>query len=190
MDINLSYNLLAILYILMVVQKLIDFKLESNVRKKHDNYKEFHIYKKDFLYMIATTTIFVIIAISLLVFIGGTPYNINGPILVVLLNILAIVSIHSKFFVLPSENVVIFGEEIKKENIEIMKTFKRSIGGNKYIIYVKPKPDKEHFQCYEFYSTSDKLREALDLPEPKDKKTAKEEAKELAKKEAHELNNN
>ncbi|OOO00536.1 MAG: hypothetical protein ATN35_06870 [Epulopiscium sp. Nele67-Bin004] len=148
MEIRLSYSLIFMLYILVIITKSIELAFAKNYIQNNEQAKEFRIYRKDFIYVVASVSFVGIIIITALTLWGGTPYNYNGPIITLLLVVLAIVSGTTKILVANVDHYIINGENIVNEKIIKVKASKKFLY-TQYVIYA----DKEDNNTitYEFY---------------------------------------
>ncbi len=148
MEIRLSYSLIFILYILVLITKSIELAFAKNYIQNNVQSKEFRIYKKDFIYVVASVSFVGIIIITALTLWGGTPYNLNGPIITLLLIVLAMISGTTKILVANVNHFIINGENIVNEKIIKVKTSKKFVF-TQYIIYSDKEDDNTI--TYEFY---------------------------------------
>ncbi|OOB78882.1 MAG: hypothetical protein ATN34_04755 [Epulopiscium sp. Nele67-Bin002] len=161
MELKWSYVLLGVLYVIVAVTKMIIYKLEEDIKKEY-TVEAFPIFRKDFLYLVALGCLVTAIIISIVTVVFGTPYNIHGPILTLLLVALAIANSTSHIMVLESGSVIVCGEEIERGRIEKIKTTEVYFGFSKHVMYVTPKKkdtdkpkkdaDPDSTPLYEFYS--------------------------------------
>ncbi len=156
MDIRLSYTLIAIVYVMNVIVKLLTIKINTSTKTK---IKEYPIYKRDFLWLIVISMVLVTALITVLCFTNQTPYNINAPILSVLLIGAWALTLNLKFMMLEDNKIFLDGEIINIKVIREILYDEKLLGSTKYIIYVRDKND--NLISHEFYSRDKDLKEIL-----------------------------
>ncbi|OON95666.1 MAG: hypothetical protein ATN36_07690 [Epulopiscium sp. Nele67-Bin005] len=100
MEVAWSYNLIKLLYVILIVAKILNIYIIKNIENNHD-VKKFNIYKKDFAVLIAFGCLVCAIIINIMIFVGGTPFNQDIVVITVLM--LGIAFLSSRSSVLMGE---------------------------------------------------------------------------------------
>lgn len=148
-NVKWAYCLIAVIYIMLIILKAINYKNLQAYRKSHPElFKVFSI-KKDFFTTVSIVCILVTLAINSAALLGGRPLNISSMIVTCFVIGFTIINSFGAIYYTPSESsVFLLGYELDDIVIQSMKykkrknsyvlnlTFERDIDGYNYVKFV------------------------------------------------------
>nr|WP_302596006.1 hypothetical protein [uncultured Cellulosilyticum sp.] len=163
MDIKWSYYLIALIYVLVIVLRLINMGKATKFKEEHVSHLKFFTIKKDFFTTVTIICIVVTVAINGAALIGGKNLNMNSIIITLLVIGFTLINSFTSILLDEEGNKALFyGYTIEEGEIESLKAKEKSKKTIYDITFTKEVDSYNYAKLIVYGSNREKLKAAFE----------------------------